>query len=234
MKRAFSKILILFVFSALLLSCSRQREPLQRLEASLATAPDYSIILNDIKEEGMFSKSYYHKYKVVQGDKAYFTDWLRVSENTYRSNQNFLGMTLVSKTEGGKRTSTPYPPGYQHVGNSQYGQWRQNRSGNSFWEFYGKYAFFSSLFGLGNRPFYRNDYNNFRSYQTTNRPYFGSKRQYGTRGSYTKRTNPNFFERSMAKKRTSKTRFSERVNRRFGGSRSVFGRGRSGFGGFGK
>jgi len=41
--------------------------------------------------------------------------------------------------------------GSQLVGNPNYGHWRQDSSGGSFWEWYGKYALFSSLF---NRPIY--------------------------------------------------------------------------------
>jgi len=36
--------------------------------------------------------------------------------------------------------------GSELVGNPNYGEWRQNSSGSSFWAFYGQYAFFSSLF----------------------------------------------------------------------------------------
>lgn len=36
--------------------------------------------------------------------------------------------------------------GSQLVGNPNYGQWRNDSSGNSFWAWYGKYALFSSLF----------------------------------------------------------------------------------------
>lgn len=36
--------------------------------------------------------------------------------------------------------------GSQLVGNPQYGNWRSNSSGNSFWHWYGQYAFFSTMF----------------------------------------------------------------------------------------
>ena len=233
MKKTF-RFFIIFLFSALLLSCVQQREPLEKLVANLAGAPDYSIILQDMKEEGMFSSSYFHKYKIVQGEKTFFTDWLQVPVSTYQNNQNFLGMTLASKTKDGQSTSTPHPPGYQYVGNTQYGEWRRDSGGNSFWAFYGQYAFFTHMFGWGNRTFYRTDYDAYRTSQASRRPYFGRNKEYGTGGKFTKRTNPNFFERKMAKQRTAKSRFSERVGRRFGGSRSVFGGGRGSFGGFGK
>lgn len=39
-----------------------------------------------------------------------------------------------------------FGPGSQLVGNPQYGSWQSNSSGNSFWHWYGQYAFFSSMF----------------------------------------------------------------------------------------
>jgi len=46
-------------------------------------------------------------------------------------------------------------PGSYLVGNPNYGSWQTNSSGNQFWGWYGKYAFFSSLFmpgyGYGSR-----------------------------------------------------------------------------------
>ena len=39
-----------------------------------------------------------------------------------------------------------FGPGSQLVGNPQYGSWQTNSSGNSFWHWYGQYAFFSSMF----------------------------------------------------------------------------------------
>lgn len=41
--------------------------------------------------------------------------------------------------------------GSQLIGNPNYGHWRQDSGGGSFWEWYGKYALFSTLF---NRPIY--------------------------------------------------------------------------------
>lgn len=232
-KRTFSQAVFLLFFLALMVGCGSRKEPLESLVKNFAAVPEYSIILTDMKKEGTFSNSYFHKYKIVQGEKVFFTKWLRVSEKAFQTNQKFLGMTLVSKTKDGQ-SNTPYPPGYQYIGNSQYGHWQNDSRGNSFWAFYGQYAFFSHVFGFGNRSFYRSDYNSFRTSQAGRRPYYGAKKQYGTGGSFTKRTNPTFFERSMAKKRASKSNFSKRVNSRFGGGRSTFGGGRGGFGGFGK
>ncbi len=49
--------------------------------------------------------------------------------------------TAVSTLAGGQ------VPGSYLVGNPSYGQWKQDSSGGSFWEFYGQYRLFSDLLG---------------------------------------------------------------------------------------
>jgi len=75
-------------------------------------------------------------------------------------------------------------PGSYLVGNPNYGEYRQNSSGSSIWQWYGQYAFFSSLMrgGLYNRsPIYYNDWNR--------RPHYSYYNDYGrnTYGSYSDR-----------------------------------------------
>lgn len=55
-----------------------------------------------------------------------------------------------------------YGAGSQLVGNPQYGQWKTDSSGMSFWEWYGAYALFSTL--AGNNPIQRNDWLQHRDY----------------------------------------------------------------------
>lgn len=59
------------------------------------------------------------------------------------------------------------PVGSEYIGNTNYGQWKQDSNGTSFWAFYGQYAMFSRLFsgpsyygGWSNnrRPSYYHDY----------------------------------------------------------------------------
>ncbi len=214
--------------------------PVERLKQELSQYPEFSIILEDMKEEGNFFSNYYHRYKTVyaqkEGDSLVYisdiTDWLKVSEKEYRKYEPFLGMVLVSKTPDGKIADVQYPPGYQYVGNPQYGRWQNDSRGNSFWEFYGKYALMSQLFGMFNRPVYRSDWNDYRRYRSERRPFFGRNKQYGTYGSATKQTNKSFFERRLAKERLRKQSFREKLKQRTRRSRMSGARQRSG--GFGK
>jgi len=234
-----------FVFGLLmslfLISCGG-RPGVDKLSRELDRYPEYSIVLEDMMEEGNFFTDYYHKYKIIYGEKVgaedsltyhnLTTDWIKVEKKDFQKYYDNLGMVIASKSADGKINTTAYPPGYNYVGNPRYGQWRQDASGNSFWEFYGKYAFFSSMFNMFNRPVYRNDWNDYRSYRGSGRPYYGRGNAYGTRGSYTKKTHNSFFERRKERLASKKASFSDRVQKRMNRSRMSGTRRRSG--GFGK
>ena len=204
--------------------------PIHRLKKNLEKTPTYSIVLEDMREEGNFIKKYYHQYRIVVPDNIKQTEWLEVPEDYYRHNAGFLGMTLAAKKEG-QEVAGVAPPGYAYVGDSRYGRWREDGRGGSFWEWYGKYALFSTLFGGWYRPIYRTDYNTYRDYSRSKRPYFGRSNQYGTSGTVARQNKPDFFTRQQARMRSGKQSFKDRVSRRIGRSRTGF-RGRSG--GFGK
>lgn len=216
--------------------------PLERLKSELSRYPEYSILLEDMKEEGNFFKDYFHRYKLVYAEEtgipdslvyqSEITDWYKVSKKDYEKYVNYLGMVVASKTRDGQVLTTASPPGYQYVGDPRYGQWRRDASGNSFWEFYGKWAFLSHMFGMFNRPIYRNEWDEYRRYSSQGRPYFGRNREYGTTGRYTQQTHKSFFERRQQREAARKARFSEKVKQRVRRSRMSGVRRRSG--GFGK
>lgn len=149
---------------------------------------NYTVILADMdyKEE---EKKFLHKYQVVtlNNDSVgleKMTDWLEVSPTFFQTHENDLGMELAAKTDGVLKKETA-PPGYsQYVGNEKYGKWEKDSSGDSFWSFYGRYAFMSMMFHSMMTPRYGsyNTYN--KNYRGTGRTYYGtagSKSSYGTK-----------------------------------------------------
>lgn len=196
------------------------RDPVQEMRKSLANAPEYMIILEDMREAGTFSTDYYHKYTVVQGERRRTTDWIEVPYEVYRKYLPFLGMAIVAKSDQGVN-DTPHPPGYHYVGNPNYGHWG---GGGSFWVFYGQYALMRDLMGGGyGRQIYRNDYDDYRSSRDRRRPYYGRNREYGTEGSVTKRQKPGFYKRRQQTIANRQRSFSQRVRDRSGRNRSGFG-----------
>jgi len=142
----------------------------------------YSVLLYDAKIENVDSDSTFsHQYKVILEDAAgtpydSVTNWIAVSDTTFDYYINDIGLSLISANDS---VSNDYssPPGYNnYVGNTRYGSWKQDSSGNSFWEFYGQYAFMRAMFGYS-QPIYRYDYQDYRDY------YRGSSSYYGTRTS---------------------------------------------------
>lgn len=165
-----------------------QKSPVDQLIIDYADDMNFSIILFDMDVEDPKSSkpTYKHQYRVIRELPdtvlAEETKWYPVTPVFFQKHIDNLGMELATKTNGAL-TKQVSPAGYSnYIGNSRYGEWRE-RNGNSFWSFYGRYAFMSSMFNLMTMPArrdYWNDYN--RNYYGTNRPYYGPSGQkvYGT------------------------------------------------------
>ena len=68
MKADFRHILWVFFAITLLLTGCRNSNPVQNLiEGELKNVPEWTILLEDMKEVGFFSSDYYHKYKILTG-----------------------------------------------------------------------------------------------------------------------------------------------------------------------
>ena len=211
---------------SLLLAGCAARNPLERLQRELDRYPEYSVILADMREEGTFLTDYSHQYRVTTGqrekgslDLVYaekIRDWERIDRRTYAKYQPYLGMVILSKGPDGKVDRNQHPPGYQYVGNDRYGRWQSDRRGGSVWGFYAQYALLGLMIGGLRRPIYRNDWNTYRDYRGRSQPYFGSG-AYGTNGTVTRQSNPNFFRRQAARQRVRTQGFANRVRGRMTG-----------------
>lgn len=225
------------LFILFLMGCSSGREfkknPIDSLIRDYDQKFPYAILLQDIDVEGTFSKSYMHQYKIIYNEngepKEELTEMLSVPESFFWKNENNVGMELVSKDSTGKVNKIPSPPGYSnYVGNPKYGHW-ENRGGSSFWSFYGKYAFLSSMFNLMS-PVPRYGYNDYYRNYRYSRPYYGSRSSsgsytYGTSGRNMRASRPSFSRRYQNIKQQSRSfrdRARSRINRRSSRYKSNF------------
>ncbi|MBL4746921.1 MAG: hypothetical protein JKY08_11215 [Flavobacteriaceae bacterium] len=218
---------VLLILAITLTSCTNssqnkarttyQKSPVDILIRDMATERNFTILLLDMDFKEA-EKKYFHKYQIINevGDsiRSKETPWKQVNDIFFDANVNNMGMELASKKDG-KLSKIAAPPGYSnYVGNKQYGQWKE-RDGSRFWEFYGKYAFMSSMFRMAMFPVrysYWNDYN--RNYYGRGRSYYGpmSNRgnMYGTNSSYTKSNTSSSWNKKPA---TFKSRVRSSVSR---------------------
>ena len=202
--------------------CGETETPLDRLQRQLEQYREYSVTLQDMREDG-----YYHQYGVVIGepqagsdDLVYrdsILDFQKVGRRTFERYQAHLGMVILSKGADGVVDRDQHPPGYQQVGNARYGQWRDEGGGRSFWVFYGQYALLSHMIGGFSRPIYRNDWNGYRTARGRGQTYYGAGGAYGTNGSMTRQTNPNFYRRQQTRQAARSRSFGDRVSSRMSG-----------------
>ena len=243
---------IAIIVIAILTSCgsSYKKNPVDILIRDMSGVEAFSIILYDMDVQGNFSKDYYHQYRIIKtkGDNPndnlpgetseVTTEWLQVPEEHFEQNINNMGMEIAAKSEDGKVTKTASPPGYSnYVGNSRYGQWRNDSSGNSFWHFYGQYAFMRSMFNLASFPVRRSYYDDYYGGYYGRRPYYGPSSSgvptYGTNSKYSTqhRTNSSWMKNPRRNSLTRRVNNSiSRSNSRYNSSNSM----RSRSGGTGK
>ena len=187
---------------------------------------EYSVILQDMRPEG-----FYHQYRVVVGHpdaesgevvhRETVLDWLRVGRRTYIRYQSHLGMVILSKGPDGVIDQQQHPPGYQQVGDERYGRWRDD----------GKRAVFLGVLRAVRPAEHAHgrlqparstggDWDSYRDSRSRGQTYYGPGGAYGTNGTVTRQTNPDFFRRQQARQTASSQSFGDRVRgRMLGGGR---------------
>ncbi|NKB67239.1 MAG: hypothetical protein GKR89_09270 [Candidatus Latescibacteria bacterium] len=224
----------------LIAGCGAPFDPVQETARELSNYPEYSVIIDDLQvEEGGFSNDYFIRLRILtaKGARVAGRDTLvfderitenhEVSEKIYARYQNYLGMVVASRDGEGRETThqQAHPPAYQYVGNPHYGHWGPG----GFWAFYGQYMFMSQM--LGGWRVGRDDYGDYRRDRERGRPYYGPRKDgrstFGTSGSQTQKTKPNFYQRQKSRTQASQRAFSANAQNRSGRTSSSWGRGSS-------
>jgi len=152
---------------------------------------------------------FFHKYVQETNGETKETGWEKVNPSFYAQNINNLGMAILSKPYGEFEPDTvAAPPGMAYVGNPEYGEWKKDASGSSFWSWYGRYAFFSNLFFFPPSYYHYGSWNRWRTSYRHQKPYYGKTASgqytYGTRGTQVKNS-PRYQNTSFTKSGGLKT-----------------------------
>lgn len=156
-------------------------------------------------------EKYFHKYIMEENGNRKDTDWQQVKWGFYESSMGLLGMAVLTKPFGvfeEDRMTQASPPGMSYVGNPLYGEWQEDENGDRFWSWYGKYAFFSTLFFLPPTYYYYNSWRSWDMDYKYKKAYFGKtkkgRKKYGTYGAYVGRS-PGFQNSRFARSGGLKT-----------------------------
>ena len=164
-----------------LIACG-SKDPVKELIRDLDRYPEYSLIVDDTRIEGSFFPDYALRFQVLtaSGQRVAGRDTVVYRGTPYRLDgsprRDLLPATKSTSawswppsrwTVAAPATSQAHPPGYQYVGNPQYGFW----GGGGFWQFYGQYALMRDL--MGGWGVGRGDWEDYRRNRERGRPYYG-------------------------------------------------------------
>jgi len=117
--------------------------------SKIITSPDTTVILVDTHATGFLIKTYYQKYRVISG-------YDNVEELIVRTNKDFaiknlsnIGLSLYRRNRD-KEEFLPLPPGSIYLGNNEFGSWKKNKKGKSYWIFNKAFKKLPEIPGLGN------------------------------------------------------------------------------------
>lgn len=206
-----SLTLFLALIPALFLTgCGEPENPLDVLRSTLDDESAYSIMLEDMRQEGSLFPKQYHKYEVATDLRSFSTDWYEVPENLFTRYLPFLGMVVwMRNTEWDMDDEYFEPPGFSRIGKKKYGKWVKKK-GKDYWNYHPQYGHYTRM--LGGRAIGRDSYKSYSMAHKNRTPFFGMNKQYGTGGSLTRKMFPGYFTRkaTAASAKTGRTNSSMR------------------------
>lgn len=147
-----------------------------------------TIILLDVKEVGLFMKTYLQKFLIIEGFEDSTEVTVRTPKVFFEEEKKYVGLSILRRGEQSEETSfTPMPPGVLFMGDPSYGYWKTASSGKKKWYYYRAYKNLPKLFAYGD---YRPTYQMLKSARIAIKkdiPFFGLNNEFGPQGTITKK-----------------------------------------------
>jgi hypothetical protein len=182
--------------------------------SSLIKGNQSTVILMDTHATGFLIKTYYQKFRVISGYDSVEELIVRTSKEFAKKNLNHIGLSLYRKSDQSEEF-LPLPPGSLYLGNREFGDWKTNKKGATYWKFNKVFKNFPKYLGWGK---FRPDiefYQQMRSSVSLNKPFYGTHNEFGPNGKVTRESFPHFFREERMKKVDMKTLLIEYFKENF-------------------
>jgi hypothetical protein len=157
-----------------------------------------TVILIDAHTTGFLIKTYYQKFRVISGYDSVEELIVRTNKEFSRRNLAHIGLSLYRKTDTHEEF-VPLPPGSIYLNNREFGSWKTNKKGETYWKFNKSFKNLPKYLGWSN---FRPDmefYQRLRSHASSGKPFYGSNGEFGPQGRITRENFPNYFREDRKK-----------------------------------
>lgn len=173
-----------------------------------------SVILIDTHATGFLIKTYYQKYRVISGYENVEEFIVRTSKEFAKKNLRHIGLSVYRRFDN-QEEFLPLPPGSLYLGKREFGEWKTNKKGITYWKFNKVFKNYPKFLGWGSFRPDMNFFQEMRSHISLNKPYFGPKGEFGPQGKITRDSFPHFFREERMKKVEMKTLMIEYFKENF-------------------
>lgn len=171
-------------------------------------------ILIDTHATGFLIKTYYQKYRVISGYDNVEELIVRTSKEFAKKNMDHIGLSIYRKSDDVEEF-LPLPPGSLYIGNREFGDWKTNKAGKTYWKFNKVFKNFPKYLGWGKFKPDMDFFQQMRSYASLHQAYYGPNHEFGPNGKITQKNFPQFFREERMKKLDMKTLLIEYFKENF-------------------
>ena len=209
MQKFFLYTILIIVYLGLAKTLSPSEHGIQFIKnethfSKLFKGKNLTVILVDTHATGFLIKTFYQKLRVISDYEHIDEMIVRTNKEFAKKNKDFIGLSIYRKHDEGEEF-LPLPPGSLYIDNPEYGEWKTNKKGITYWSFYKTYKNFPKYLGWGKFKLTKDFLQQMKNAITLKQPFYGPNKEFGPEGKITQKNFPHFFSEDRKKKTDLKT-----------------------------